>query len=434
MKRILKLKIAALLIASLVVLPLFANTAGAEGERFTDVPAGNWADKLVHEARRLNITQGKGNNAFGYGEKVKRCEFVKFLVSLMGWELLDLEAGSFHDNLDKTKWYYKYIETALANSVIINDGLRFRPDENITREEMAVMIARSLGYDSLARQLVQLGKPFSDVDDSSGYITIVKDFGIVTGKPGNKFDPHGHATREEAIAMLMRMHEKLNQPLKELHAFYAIQSYSQIDMLDELSSVSFGWSRLEYDHSEEKVYLNTTRDNQNEYGVPDGFQEPVDRARESGITAQLMVTLKEEAIMDEVAGRSMSLSEYLLTKPEMRIQAIGEIISGVLSTQKDGKEVSFDGVVIDFECMNGEALKNGLNAFVVELRAELDKNNIDNLYVAVHPKGETGWPTMTLMISKPLGILQTGSSLWLTIIMPKGSRKVKWHQGGMIRR
>lgn len=370
--------------------PVSCYASESAAAHFSDVPRGSWADRLIHEAREIGLTEGKGNNVFGYGEKVKRCEFVKFLVSLMGWEILQPETGSFEDNRDKGKWYYSYIETAAVNKAILKDNVKFRPEEDITREEMALMIVRSLGYDSLGKQLSYMGKPFSDVERNEGYITIVKDLGIVTGKPMNKFDPGGSATREEAVAMLMRMHEKLTQPLNELHAFYAIESYPQIGFIDNLNSVSFGWSRVEYDAVSGRVFLNTVRKDGNVYGVPEAFSEPVQRAQSLGLPAQLMVTLEEEQIPGEDGAGTVSLPEYILTRPEPRNQIIGDIVRQVLSTERDGIAVKFDGIVIDFECLNGEVLKRGLNEFLFELRSEMDKNNIKNLYVAVHPKRRDG--------------------------------------------
>jgi hypothetical protein len=224
-------KIAFLILITFMFPVFFAYGENDLTARFTDVPEGNWSDELVHQARKLNITQGTGNNTFGYGQPVKRNEFVKFIISLMDWDLIHNETGSFVDNQDVRKWYYDYIETALARGIVTRENDFFRPEDYITREEMAIMIVRSLGYDGLAKQLSFLGNPFYDTKQYEGYINIVKDLGIVTGKSDGIFDPYGTAKREEAIVMLMRMYNKLNNPLSELHAFYAIDLFSIIRTL-----------------------------------------------------------------------------------------------------------------------------------------------------------------------------------------------------------
>jgi spore germination protein YaaH len=374
----------AIILFVLLLSPYSSFASTAPSGRFIDVPAGNWADKLIHEARNINLTQGIGNNFFGYGLKVTRAEFVKFLVSLMDWKLVNPQKGSFTDNQNNRKWYYSYVETALQKGVITNTESRFRPEENITREEMAVMIVRSLGYDGLARQLRFIEKPFYDVEENTGYIAIVKDFGIVTGKENNIFDPYGTAKREEAVAMLMRLYGKLNQPLDELHAFYAINSNPQRDMISRLTSVSFGWSRLQYDPSEKRVILNTTTKDGNEFYTPDGFSERVNQARQKNVSTQLMVFASQENyVIDEQNNINMGLVEYILTTPEIRKLVISDIVKAAGSLEKGNERAAFDGVVIDFECMKGVELAKKLNSFLDELKKELGDKK---LYVAVHPK------------------------------------------------
>jgi len=355
-------------------------------ESFIDVPKGHWAEKAIQSLRDLNITQGMGNNRFGLGLTIRRSEFIAYLVRLMQWDLVSPEKGSFRDNMDAGKWYYPYIETALLHNVIITEYERVRPDDPITREEMAIMIVRSLGYDTLAKQLAFLGSPFADVTENTGYITIARDFGIITGVGNNKFNPYATAKREEAAAMMMRMYERLNSPIDQLHAFYAISSYSQVDKIDYLDSVSFGWSRLEYDPENNLVKLNTTSAGQNEYAIPQGYAAPIERAKKNTISTQLMVAVKNETVHDEVRNKDIPLVEFVICDPDIRKQVISSIIS-LLTKTGDGA-VSFDGVVIDFEGLRKDNTQN-LNSFLAELRTELDRIS-KKMYVAVHPMRKPG--------------------------------------------
>ncbi|MDD4048789.1 MAG: glycosyl hydrolase family 18 protein [Clostridia bacterium] len=307
----------------------------------------------------------------------------------MQWELIKPEKGSFVDNMDTTKWYYESVETALKYGVIQDNTDRFRIDDPITREEMSIMIVRALGYDDLAQQLIPLGSPFEDVFDNRGYITIAKDLEIIAGVGNNLFKPYDTAKREEAAVMMMRMYEKLNRPINELHAFYAIHSVEQIDMIPLLDSVGFGWSRLEYDSERKEVVLNTQKRNNNEYAIPDGFAQPVTLAQVNGVSTQLMVFAKNDIVFDIDTGSNRRLVEYIITKPEIRRKVINSIISQINATTSDDVTVSFDGVVIDFESMKGEILKQFFNEFLAELKQELNKSN-KLLYVQVHPVREPG--------------------------------------------
>lgn len=383
---------------SVVVLILsigaFSQTASAEVQRFSDVPEGFWAYNDIHSLRALGITDGIGNNRFGVSLKIKRGEFVTFLVKLMGWTLVSPSKGSFIDNTNKAQWYYSYVETALKNGTIVMDSTKkFRPDAYITREEMAIMIVRTMGYDKLAQKLTYLGNPFPDVYSNTGYITIAKDVGIVSGVTPTSFKPSAYATREQAATMMMKMYNKMKTPVKDLHAFYAIQSYSQINMINSLNSVSFGWSRLEYDTNTKGIVLNTgnTRNGEyNEYNVPQGYSEPVGLAQQNNSSTQLMVALKSQNVFDSGKNKNVSIAEYILTHSDIRKQVIESIIQQIKSTGTDSQKITFDGAVIDFEGMSGTVLKQAFNTFLQELKKSMTANDIKNLYVAVHPKDRPG--------------------------------------------
>ncbi|QGG48974.1 glycosyl hydrolase family 18 protein [Heliorestis convoluta] len=355
---------------------------------FDDVPQSHWAYEAIHELRSLHITDGMGNNHFGLGQTIKRSEFVAFLVKLMQWEIITPEQGSFADNKDRSRWYYGPIETALHHGVILKDQDRFRPEEPITREEMAIMIVRTLGYNSLANQITYLGSPFDDISQNIGYITIARDFGIITGVGNNLFKPYDTARREEAALMMMRMYNKLNKPLPELHAFYAIRSAHQASMIPDLTSVGFGWSRLEYDPEKGQVILNTTRKNNNEFAIPIGFPQPLNRAKENQVATKLMVFASNHSRVEKANQSNEPLLEYILTRPEVRQQVIQSIVSQLHSTA-EGIPLAFDGVVIDFEDMKGDQLKESFNRFLKELKEELDQSDA-SLYVAVHPARRAG--------------------------------------------
>lgn len=386
MNRLVKLSVCTILALSLMLITAFADAATDYG--FDDVPEGHWAEKAVNGLRSLKITEGIGNNKYGMGLEIKRSEFVTYLTRLMNWELVMPEKGSFTDNQDRSEWYYPYIETAYRHGVIPEGLTAFRPEDPITREEMAVMLVNTLGYGTLAQQLSNMDSGFDDVYRNTGYIAIARDFGIITGVGNNKFKPGDTAKREEAAVMMMRMYEKINKPVNELHAFYAIRSYPQINLIRDLDSVSFGWSRMEYDGNKGTVVLNTSPENGNSFYIPGGFTEPVNLAKESNVSAQLMVFADNNTLINS-DGRKVPVLEYILTQPELRKQAVSLIAGQVNGTEAENSTISFDGVVIDFESMKGEKLKYAFDSFLEELKSELDVTG-KKLLVAVHPVMKSG--------------------------------------------
>lgn len=352
---------------------------------FNDVPQNSYALNDINSLRSLGITKGIGNNKFGYGMEISRADFVTFLVRLMEWELLSPAEGSFIDNQEAGKYYYRMIETALAHGVIKKDTERIKPLDPITREEMAVMIVRCLEYDVLSGRLDYLPKPFPDVTESSGYITIAKDLGIINGV-GTGFNPKGTALKEQAAAMMMRMYKRLNSPIGNLNGFYAINSNSQKDLISSFSSICFGWSRLSFDDVTGEVNLNVARDGTvfQEYSVPEGFSERLATARENNIPALLMVFASQETMITDVtSNKTLGLLEYLLTKPEVYRKLISDMSEKLKNTVRDSESGYFEGVVIDFECMKGQVLKQAFNVFLKELREKLGPDK--KIYVTVPP-------------------------------------------------
>ncbi|MCK9217834.1 MAG: S-layer homology domain-containing protein [Firmicutes bacterium] len=375
------------IIAAVILILSFGILSGENNKDtpFEDVPKGHWAEEHIYKLRSLGITDGISESSFGMGLTINRSEFAAFLVKLMDWGLEYPDKGNFADNLDKSKWYFPYIETALVNGSIDNNIEFFRPGEPITREEMAVMIVRTLGYDSLSKRLSGYYKPFKDIDRNIGHIAIAKDFDIITGIGGGLFKPDNNAKREEAAAMIVRMYDRLNTNINHINGFYAIKSANQIDMIKSLNTVGFGWARLEYDQN--KVILNTTNKNNNEFSIPVGFNNPLNMAKSNDTGAMLMVFAKDE----KAADNGIPLVEYIIMEPQVRKTVISDIMEQLSFTEPGNISVEFDGVVIDFENLRGDKSKDNLSKFLRELKKELDKKK-KKLYVAVHPTALPGQP------------------------------------------
>ena len=167
------------LFLALTLLTGSASPALAAGG-YSDVPKDHWAAQSVRRAGELGLFQGVGGGRFGLGEPITRAAFVTALVRLFGWEAERPQSPAFSD-VPAGAWYFSAVETAFAHDAFRLHQGRFRPEEPITREEMAVMLVRSLGYTSLAVTLGAEECPFTDVSVSPGYITLAYDLGIVGG-------------------------------------------------------------------------------------------------------------------------------------------------------------------------------------------------------------------------------------------------------------
>ena len=198
-------RLTALLLALVMTttLALAANKSG-----YSDVPDKNWASQSIAQCRQYNLLQGIGNGKFGLGQKMTRAAYAAALCRLMGWKTVTPEKGSYTDNQDAKKWYYSAIETASAHDVFSGHSTTCRPNDPITREEMAAMTVRALGYSTLSGT-VQDECPFTDVSTNPGYITLAWRMGLVVGMNLTTFAPKNDTTREQAAAVLLRAYHGL---------------------------------------------------------------------------------------------------------------------------------------------------------------------------------------------------------------------------------
>lgn len=336
---------------------------------YSDVPEDHWAYNEIKSAGEIGFMSGMGDGTFGLGQNVTRAQFVSMLVRMFGWQQAQ---GTSYSDVDPSAWYYNDVMTASAMGALGSET-GFRPNDNITREEIAVMLVRALGYDELAKEFSDTYLPFNDVSSNKGYISLAYDFGIVSGKTANSFDPYGTALREEAAAMMMRCYNKYNSYLDFVHGFYAFSSYSQKEMASKMDAVSFGWSRMEYS-DDEGVVVNTTAANDNEWSVPEGYTDIVEYLNDNSVNTNLNIYMSASESDD---------AEIILGSEENREEAVDVIIEELTVDYNQLGYNPYDGVTIDFENLRGN-MRDNFTEFLRELNQELDLIG-KNLYVTVQP-------------------------------------------------
>jgi GH35 family endo-1,4-beta-xylanase len=167
--------------------------------KFSDVPATHWAAKAVQLASQLGLIKGEADGTFHGADNVTRAEFATMIVRALGLNTTGAD-GSFSDT--DGHWADANIR-ALHRAGIVNgtgDG-NFKPDQKITRAEMAAILARLLNMSAAN------GTKFSDIDGNwaAEYINQLSQAGIVNGVGDSKFAPDAAASRYQSAAMIMRM-------------------------------------------------------------------------------------------------------------------------------------------------------------------------------------------------------------------------------------
>lgn len=185
-------------------------TVPAAAAGFTDVPAGHWAAEDIRRCVELGFFQGESATRFGLGHPMTRAAFVVVLGRFFGWETAKPIQSAYTD-VPVSAWYAGAVQAAYAHGAITAQRTEFRPGDPITREELAVMLVRALGYGTIAGLAQDLPSAFQDVTTNAGYITMVCDLGLMGGVTAASFAPSRTAPREQVAVILMRLYDKLHR-------------------------------------------------------------------------------------------------------------------------------------------------------------------------------------------------------------------------------
>ena len=193
-----------LLACCLLCTVLTWNAAAAGVCGFRDVPANHWAASSIQRCVELGLFQGESATTFGVGHEMNRAGFTVVLARLFGWETtgLDVDISEIYEDVPADAWYAGAVAAAYTHGALTRQSASFRPDEPITREELAVMLVRALGYGTIAGLVQELPTPFQDVTSSAGYITMAHDMGLMDGTR-----PMAASTRQEVAVVLRRFYE-----------------------------------------------------------------------------------------------------------------------------------------------------------------------------------------------------------------------------------
>lgn len=174
---------------------------------FTDVQDTDWFYDGIKYVSQNKLFNGTGDTTFEPDSNITRGMFVTVLGRADG--AASENTSPFRD-VNTNEYYAPYVSWAAENGIVngYEDGT-FRPDNNITREEMAKIFMNYYEYKGKgptgdwAIQLI-----YSDISDISGWAVDGVMFctmkGLIQGKENNMFDPQGNATRAEAAVIMMR--------------------------------------------------------------------------------------------------------------------------------------------------------------------------------------------------------------------------------------
>src|SRR5665648_203241 len=177
-----------LLVAAVVVLTLGLGVGSALGAvTFTDVPTTHPFYAEITQLGDLNIVGGFPDGTYRPDSSVTRQQFAKIIVLAKGIHTEAVDNQSTPTFSDVTPgmglpYPFDYIEEAADAGFILGNGGMFRPYNNLTRAQLALILVRAGGTD-LADPPTGYDPGFTDVPDfAKDEITKAKYNGLFDGK------------------------------------------------------------------------------------------------------------------------------------------------------------------------------------------------------------------------------------------------------------
>jgi len=191
-------------------------TAMAYDKTFDDL-AGNWAGDDIEVLAAHHVVKGVSDNTFAPLEKTSRAQFTVMLVRALGLERYTGDTVIDFKDVRGDEWYSEYIIAAAAAGLAngYGDGT-FRPRDEITRQEMAVMVARALlmagkGKAFTPEEVEEVLDRFKDGKEITSWaakeMAVAVDAHVIRGLPGGIFAPAEGATRAESASVIKRLME-----------------------------------------------------------------------------------------------------------------------------------------------------------------------------------------------------------------------------------
>ncbi len=178
-------------------------------ERYMDIYSNDWFKYSVKYVTDKAYMEGENILYFSPNTPADRSTVISVLYNIEGKPTDFLYTLWFGDVKSGDPYIYPLM---WAKSCGIVNGVgdnKFNPEENVTRQDFAVMLLRYIEYKKFEYETFQKAPVWADEAEISDYAKEAVDtlcfLGIIKGKENNIVDPKGYITRAEVAVVIQRM-------------------------------------------------------------------------------------------------------------------------------------------------------------------------------------------------------------------------------------
>ncbi|WZL73661.1 S-layer homology domain-containing protein [Clostridiaceae bacterium 35-E11] len=196
-------------------LPIEEKTPEKVKHHFKDIEM-HWAKTSIENMASLGIVSGIDENNFAPELQVTRSQMVTFIVKLLNMDTT-VKANMPFADVANDAWYHDFIKAAYHAKLINGTSPdTFDPNASVTREQMMVMVINALKFKNMLTEegnQTNLEK-FQDQNKLSSWAVeamhIAVEKGLIKGRTENTLAPDGVATRAEAITIINKVYQLIN--------------------------------------------------------------------------------------------------------------------------------------------------------------------------------------------------------------------------------
>ena len=183
-----------------MVLSMVPGFSAFAADGFSDTE-GHWAEAAINTWSGYGVLNGYEDGTFAPNGNITRGELAKVLNGIIGYQRA--AANNFGD-VPADAWFADAVLKLAEAGVMQGSGGMARPNDAITREEAAVLIARAFAVDENSGN----ENAFADAGDIASWaynlVNGMKAAGYVQGAE-NRFNPKSSITRAEVVTILNNM-------------------------------------------------------------------------------------------------------------------------------------------------------------------------------------------------------------------------------------
>lgn len=187
------------------------NIVVVRGERtFTDI-SDHWAQDSITAMACKALVNGKSDDAFYPDDDIIRAEFAAIVNRSMGYPP---STFSGLPGVSADDWYAQDMAIAAARGLMVVDSSGMRPQDRITRAEIATILQRvdkannALAEDAATDVLTGFADNSLIPDWANSSLAWAVQNEIMRGDDDNSLNAEDNATRAESLVMITRLMEK----------------------------------------------------------------------------------------------------------------------------------------------------------------------------------------------------------------------------------